>query len=557
MYRRYRPKRKNSGHALPIAAVSLTLITLLVWGYFAVGDDIAEYFKGKTVVVADASEANGKLDALMADLYGSRQQLLELAEKRQTRLGWIADANTRRQITWSLVNRLVDEGEWNTAKPIVPEVTGIIPMDGLERIAIFLQKKGETVDQVIIEEMLQKRISDETVNAETLPLLIGSVSRYVVACSDKNKIYSALDSFRRIEVKTLLKGRPDLVVQVATLMLNYGTEDMDTEASNLLDESGCPDCPASAELQLKQAERALENKKCPNELLNRIHATLNKVQATLLKYPDTKKLLPVCYSKLGEVCFRLGKYDDCVKFLTLSDAFARGYGLCEDKLNAQQLAHTRTRAQANAARGAIVEAVVDYRYLLEHETATDAVFKSLTFIAEHSQGEERISLLMRCREMLMATPDLAKHCPWSQADITKEISDFYIAADKYEDALPWVQESLALVEAAHKNEADGKIDLSDGLVLRSRLNLALLERKTEKRDEQALERIKLVVRAMETMDKEDKETRAKLDEADPKLYKEAVREFARTYLVMGGKYNEKLAREVMKKIKESLPSKVR
>ena len=78
MYRRYKPKRKNSGHALPIAAVSLTLITLLIWGYFAVGDDIADYFKGKTVVVADASEANGKMDSLMADLFGSRQQLLVL-----------------------------------------------------------------------------------------------------------------------------------------------------------------------------------------------------------------------------------------------------------------------------------------------------------------------------------------------------------------------------------------------------------------------------------------------------------------------------------------------
>lgn len=557
MYRRYRPKRKNSGHALPIAAVSLTLITLLIWGYFAVGNDIADYFKGKTVVVADASEANGKMNSLMADLFGSRQQLLELAEKRHSRFGWIENATTRQQLTWTLVSRLVDEGEWNTAKPIVPEVASIIPLDGLERIAIFLQKKGETVDQVVIEEMLQKRISDETVNAETLPLLVGSVSRYAVACSDKNKVYSALDSFRRIEVKTLLKGRPDLVVQVATLMLNHGTEDMDTEASNLLDEAGCPDCPASAELQLKQAERALENKKCSNELLNRIHATLNKVQAILLLYPDTKKLLPKCYSKLGEVCFRLGKYDDCVKYLTLSDAFARGYGISEDQLSAQQLEHTRTRAQANAARGAIAEAVVDYRYLLEHETDQAAIFKSLTFIAEHSQGEERISLLMRCREMLLATPELAKHCPWSLADITKEIADFYIAADKYEEALPWVRETLTMVEAAHTNETDGKIDLSDGLVLRARLSLALLERKTEKRDEQALERIKLVVRAIETMDKEDKEARAKLEEADPKLYKDAVREFARTYLVMGGKYNEKLAREVIKKIKESLPSKVR
>lgn len=557
MYRRYRPKRKSSGHALPIAAVSLTLLTLLAWGYYAVGDDIAEYFKGKTVVVADATEANGNLRELMVGLYGPCHKLLELTDKRQTSLAWIADANERRLVTCALVTRLVDEGQSEKAKAIVNEVSEIIPLYVLERMAIFFQKKGDNKSQRDIEEMLQKRISAETINAETLSLFVASVSRYEIVSVDKNKICDALFFFCREEVKNQLCSCPDLAVQVANLMLNYNSPKMDNEASNLLRKFKKLDCPAWAELQLKDAERALENKNCTTDNLNTLHANLNDVLATLLKYPDTKKLLPSCYSELGEVCFRLGKYDDCVKFLTLSDAFALGYGQSGDALNKQQLAHTRTRAQANAARGAILEALVDYRYLLENETETDAVFKSLTFIADHSQGEERISLLIRCREMLTATPDLAKHCPWSLTDITKELADFYIAADKYEEALPWVRESLTMVEAAHKNEADGKIDLSDGLVLRLRLNLALLERKTEKLDEQALERIKLVVRAIETMDKEDKETRAKLEAADPKLYKDAVREFARTYLVMGGKYNEKLAREVIRKIKESLPSKVR
>ncbi|MBE6419350.1 MAG: hypothetical protein E7031_04390 [Akkermansiaceae bacterium] len=556
MYRRYRPKRKSSGHALPIAAASLTLISLLTWGYFAVGNDIADYFKGKTVVVADASEANGKLNKLMADLFGSRTDLLKLANDRASRMGWIQDANTRKRLTWVLVSRLIDEEEWQTAKPIVPEIEDIAPLEGLDRIAALACKKEDYEFQRKMEEKLQEKLSHSDAPVDTLPLLINSVRRYVEKCEDKNKVYQALDKFRREQIKQRLVGDKNLVIQAAELMITYGPQDMHQEANNLLEAAHWPDCLATGKRKLEDASGALQNDKCPHEQLRAIHSSLLTALRCLLKEPDNEKLLPECYSKLGDVCYRLGEYDECVQNLTLSDAFARGYGVSEDRLNAQKLKHTRMRARANEARGAITEAIVDYRYLLEHETEPDKIFKSLTFLAEQAQGEDRIELLIRCKEMMQATPALAKDCKWTLADIAKEIADFYIAAEKYEDALPWVRESLAIVESSH-TKPDSGIDLSDGLVLRARLKLALLERKTEKHDEQALERIKLVVRVIETMDKEDKETRAKLEEADPKLYKDAVREFARTYLIMGGKYNEKLARGVIKKIKESLPSKVR
>ena len=143
MYRRYRPKRKNTSHALPIAAVSLTLISLLTWGYFAVGDDIVSHFKGKTIVVADDTEANANLDRLLTDLSGDRSSLLRLAEDRTVRMGWIKSEEVRRRFLWQLASRLVDEGEWATVKPIVPEVEGIAPIEGLDRIAALAQQKND------------------------------------------------------------------------------------------------------------------------------------------------------------------------------------------------------------------------------------------------------------------------------------------------------------------------------------------------------------------------------------------------------------------------------
>lgn len=156
-------------------------------------------------------------------------------------------------------------------------------------------------------------------------------------------------------------------------------------------------------------------------------------------------------------------------------------------------------------------------------------------------------MLKRCWDMLKTNESLVKSGQWSFAQIAKEIADFYVTRKSYAEAISWVKESVRIVEESNP-------DLTDGKALRARLNLALIERKTERNDGHAVERLKLVVRAIEQM---DEESRAKLDAADPKLYADAVREFARTYLVMGGKYNEKIARQVIRKIKEPVPTKLR
>ncbi len=553
MYRRYKPKRKNTSHALPIAAVSLTIVSLLTWAYFAKGEEIIESFKGETIVVRDDTEANNNLNRLLADLSGDRPSLLKLAEDRTVRMGWIKSEETRRRFLWVLASRLVDEGEWATVKPIVPEVEGIAPIEGLDRIAALAKEKSDFDFQLKLEKQLQNRLVNEP--AETTSLLLNSIRRYVETCEQmdkKNEAYQAMDILRREQVNARLKSKPELAVEAAALKLRCAEVSGALQAEwdevrSLLEGAGWPDCPATGKLLLNEASRSLQNPARRKEELQAIQANLLKALDSLLMFPDTDRRLPECYTMLGDVCFRLAQYDSCVQYLTLSDAFARGYGIKDEELRQMELHHCRMRARANEARGAITDAVEDYRFLLENETEPAAVYKCLSFLAEHAEGEERIELLKRCRDMLKEHDSLMKDSKWSFAQIAKEIADFYVAQERYSEAIQWVKESVAIDEETYP-------DLTDGKVLRARMNLALIERKTEKNDEQAVERLKRVVRTINEM---DEATRAKLNENDPKLYADASREFARTYLIMGGKYNEKLARDIVKKIKEPLPAKTR
>ena len=553
MYRRYKPKRKNTSHALPITAVLFTVAALLIWGFFAKWDDMVRYIKGDTIVVKDNTEANKNLEALLADLSGDRPRLIKLAEDRNKRLGWIAGDATRRRFLWVLVSRLVDEGEWLTAKPIVPEVEAIAPVDGLDRIASLAKEKKDFDFQLKLDKQLQNRLVNEP--AETTPLLLNSIRRYVDTCEQmdkKNEAYQAMDMLKRSQVNARLKANPEQAVEAAALKLRCAEVSGALQAEwdevrNLLEGAGWPSCPATGKLLLNEAAQSLKNGNRTKQELQAIQANLLKALDSMLKYPDTDRRLPECYTLLGDVCFRLGQHEACVQYITLSDAFARGYGVRDEALKAMELKHRRMRARANEARGAVAEAMVDYRYLLDNEKDQAEVFKSLSFLATHAQGEEKIMLLKRCWDMLKQNDALAKSSQWSFAQIAKEIADFYVAQKSYAEAISWVKESVRIVEASNP-------DLTDGKALRARLNLALIERKTERNDGHAVERIKLVVRAIEQM---DEESRAKLDAVEPKLYKDAVREFSRTYLVMGGKYNEKVAAQVIRKIKEPLPTKIR
>lgn len=548
MYRRYRPRRKNTGsHALPLAAVGLTAAALLIWGIFAKGDDIIRFFKGETILVHDNSEANDNLERLLADLSGDKSRLLELAEDSKTRLGWIKNADTRRQFRWFLMSRLIDKGQWEEAVRILPEVESLAPVEGLDRLAAAALAHEDYELQLRLDRQLQeKAINIPSATA----LLLRSIRRSADTYIRMHKNDEAVKVISRLEMSTVLARLADdpvLAAEAAELqMLRAEVSGVKEHAlqmvRNILEAAHWPACPATAKLMLEEVSNTLrDNPTLSNVALKDIEAKLLRCRDSMLTFPDSEHKLPLCYTMLGELRFRMGEYDGCAQALTLAGAFAEGYGEMTSEL---QLRHCRLRSRANEARGAISEAMTDCRYLLEHEKDLVEVFRCLNFLAAHSEGAEKVELLTRCWEMISTDAALAKGSPISRADIASSVAAYYVGQKDYPNAIKWITESVALTEAAHP-------DLTDGKALRARLELALIERKTGKNDWGAVVRLRDIVRAIESMSEEE---RARLNAADGKLYATAVREFARTYLFTG---DTKLAKQVIRKIKEPLPEKVR
>ncbi len=546
MYRRYKPRRQTSSHVIPLTAIGLTVSALLLWGLYAKGDDIYDFFKGKTVVVADNSEANANLDKLMGDLAGDKPRLLELAETEKTRLGWIQNINTRRQFRYFLVCRLIDMGQWQEAVRILPEVETLAPLEGLDRIALAALAHEDYELQLRLDRELQ----DKAVHSpENTPLLLRSIRRTAETCIRMN---------RKDEAAAVIRGRlgepavfarlssPELAAEAASLLMlcadiSEVKEPVLQMVRNTLEQAKWPLCPATSRLMLEEVSNTLrDNKNLTQHTLREIEAKLLHCRDAMLEYPDKEHRLPKCYTMLGELRYRLGNYEGCAQALTLAAAFAEGYGEMTPEL---QMTLCRLRSRANEARGAVEEAKSDYRYLLERETDAKEIFRCLTFLASHSEGEERIELLTRCWDMLSRDEKLALTDTMNRPGIARELSKYFTDKQDHENAIRWVGECLKMTEASHP-------DLTDGKVLRARMEHALILRKAQ-RDGVAVRQLRDVVRAMEQMADEERE---KLDAADKKLYKDAVREFSRTYLLMGDK---DLAKQVIRKIREGIPDKVR
>ncbi len=547
MYRRYKPRRNKTGnHAIPLAAIGLTATALLFWGIYAKGGDIYEFFRGKTVVVADNTEANKNLEQLMGDLAGDKPRLLELAETEKTRLGWIQNANTRRQFRYFLVCRLIDMGQWQEAIRILPEVETLAPMEGLERIAVAALEHEDYELQLRLDRELQ----DKAVNsAEHTAMLLRSIRRTAetqVRMNKKDEAAAAIRSRLGMPEVTARLSSPELAAEAASLLMlcadiSQVKEPVLQMVRNTLERAKWPLCPATSRLMLEEVSNTLrDNQNLSQHTLREIEGKLLHCRDAMLEYPDREHRLPKCYMMLGELRYRLGNYEGCAQALTLAAAFAEGYGEMTPEL---QLTLCRVRSRANEARGAVEDAKSDYRYLLERETDPKEMFRCLTFLATHSEGNERVDLLTRCWDMLSRDEKLALTDVMDRASIARELAKFYTDKQDYENAIRWVGECLKMTEAAHP-------DLTDGKVLRARMEHALILRKAQ-RDSVAVRQLRDVVRAMEQMADEERE---KLDAADKKLYKDAVREFSRTYLIMGDK---QLAKDVIRKIRESLPEKVR
>lgn len=545
MYRRYRPNRRNNSHALPLTAIGLVLAALATWGIWVKGGDVIRFFKGETRIVHDNTEANDNLNRLMNDLAGDKSKLLELAENSKTRLGWITDDNTRRQFRWFLMCRLLDKGQWEEVVRILPEVETLAPVEGLDRLAVAALEHKDYDLQLRLDKQLQDKVVD--MPSQTA-MLLRSIRRTAQTCVHMHRSDAAVQAISRLDIPSVLARLtdPTLASEAAALQMMRASvcevkDPVLQKVRNILEQAKWPLCPATSQLMLEEVSTTLrDNPNLSQNALKEIETKLLRCRDSMLEYPDREHRLPQCYMMLGELRFRMNDFAGCSQALTLAGAFADGYGEMTSDL---QLRLCRVRSRAMEACGAMAEAADDCRYLLEHDSDTKEQFRALGFLAKQASGADKTKLLTQAWDMLEKEPKLAKDSSADKSAIASQLAEYYREKEDYANAVKWVSASVKLVEASNP-------DLTDGKLLHARVQLALMHRKA-KADVQALRTLRDVVRAIERMSEED---RAKLDAAAPQLYRTAVREFSRTYYVSGDK---SLAKDVIKKIRESLPERVR
>ena len=545
MNRRYRPPRKKSNHTLPLAAAGLTLGALLLWGLFAKGQDIITFFKGQTVIVASNEEANQNLERLLGDLAGDKARLLELAENSRSRLGWIKNADTQRQFRWILLSRLVDKGQWAEAVRILPEVESLAPVEGLDRLAVAATEHGDFELQLRLDRELQDKLMNSPEHTE---LLLRSIRRTAETCIRMQRNDEAVKAIARLDAPGVLVRlrSPELAAEAAALqMMRAGVcavkDPVLQMTRNILEQAKWPLCPATSQLMLEEVTSALrDNPNLPQHTLKEIEEKLLRCRDAMLEYPDKEHRLPQCYLLLGELRHRLGNHEGCAQALSLAAAFAEGYG----EMTPQLLTRiARIRSRANEVRGNTQEAVRDYRYLLDHEKDPAEIMRVLTYLATHTDGEEKIALLSRSWEMMLQNPALVKKDSDFRSRIAHELAEYYTQKQEYNNALKWVQECTRMVEEVNP-------DLTTGKTLRARLNLALAQRKAQQ-DIVCFRTLRSIQSSIDQMSEEDKE---RLEKAEQGLYRTTMRELSRTCLLLGDKTT---AKAFARKIREDLPEKVR
>lgn len=545
MNRRYRPPRKKSNHTVPLVAAGLTLGALLLWGLFAKGQDIVTFFKGQTIVVPSNDEANANLERLLSDLAGDKSRLLELAENSRSRLGWIKNADTQRQFRWILLSRLVDKGQWQEAVRILPEVESLAPVEGLDRLAVAAVEHADYALQLRLDRELQERLMNAP---EYTEVLLRSIRRTAETCIRMQNNDEAVKAIARLDAPGVLVRLtdPKLAAEAAALqMMRAGVcavkEPVLQMTRNILEQAKWPLCPATSQLMLEEVTTALrDNPNMAANTLKEIEEKLLRCRDAMLEYPDKEHRLPTCYLLLGELRYRLGNHEGCSQALSLAAAFAEGYGEMTPEL---QTRIARIRSRANETRGNVSEAVRDYRYLLDHESEPAEIMRVLTYMAMHTDGEEKIKLLSRSWEMLQQNPSLVKKDDDYRSRIAHELADYYSRTQEYNNALKWVQECTRMVEEVNP-------DLTTGKTLRARFNLAMAQRKANQ-DLPCFRTLRGIQSSIDQMSDEDK---ARLDKAEQGLYRSTIRELSRTCLLLGDKTT---AKTFARKIGENLPEKIR
>lgn len=544
MYRRYHPRRTRPLTFTRLVA-GVTVGGLLLWFVVSKGGQVVDFFRGSHVVVASNEEANARLSALMADLGGDKARLLDLAMHEQERLGWIADPLARTRVRTIMVARLVDLGQWEEAAKLIPSIMGSLSAEELDRLAAAADRHKDFARGQSLDRRLQQLLLSGTENTD---MLLRSLRRSAESCIAANKQDEAVKIISQLDAPGVLArlSSPDLAAEAAALqMVRAGVSEVQEPVlqlvRNILESAKWPACPVAAHLMLDEVNNTLrDNPGLSATALKEIEDKLLRCRSLMMEFPDKEHRMADCYALLGEVRNRLGDYDGCSQALSLASAFAESQGVLTPEM---ELKLHRVRTHANETSGDEESAVRDHKWLLDHETDPAQVFRSLAYLTDHCEGSERAKMLERCWSFLDANPRIAQANPEVRPKVAETLIDYYKAKGDYTDAIKWLRVNRDLVEAANP-------DITNGLSLKAKYDLALAMRKA-KQDTSASAALYQICESIENM---DADAREKLNAAAPRLYKDAVREYARTRYIMG---DTARAKSWAKKIDEGLPDKER
>ncbi len=554
--RRYKPRKRTHKTIVPVVIVAALICGAAFLIYQKA--NIQKMFEPVTITIISNQEANAKLASLMRDLGGDRATLLKLAQNYKIRLAEITtdpqsnqtyDRATVQRFEWTLMNRLIDAGEWKEAKKILPNVEDVIRIPQLENLAIEASDRGDDELQIRLEEKIQKSMRNSN---EPIGYLIRSLRRHtdtLLALKKDKKAIEILSCLSEPGIQKKCSENAEIASEAANLLL---LSDKLSDVSNaaglqlaetILKNAKCHQSSAIPKILMEKSRKRLQdNKGMDRNALLDIEADLDRCRESLLAYPDDEQSLPECTLILGEVRFKLNNYDGCVSALSQAAAFAEAFNKMTPEL---KLRITRLRARANSARGAQDEAIADLKYLAANETDPNEKFKAFYYLSNNTVGEERIQKLLECWTMLPDGDTPTAEQQTCKADMACELGNYYFDNEKYADAITWFRRADAPLQAIAKD--------TDGRRLSNLLKIGNAQLKNRKVYE-ARKVYKNLVETIKAMSEEDQETLAKTKQSkdvESTLFKKAVREYANTYHL---DRDRDTARSILKQIDERLPS---
>lgn len=554
--RRYKPRKRTHRTIVPVVIIAALLCGAAFLIYQK--SNIQKMFDPVTITIISNQEANAKLASLMRDLGGDRATLLKLAQNYKIRLAEITtdpqsnqiyDKATVQRFEWTLMNRLIDAGEWKEAKKILPNVEDVIRIPQLEDLAVEAKERGDDELQIRLEEKIQKSMRNSN---EPIEYLIRSLRRHtdtLLALKKDKKAIEILSCLSEPGIQKKCSENAAIASEAANLLLLSDKLSDVSNASGLqlaetiLKNAKCTQSPAIPKILMEKSRKRLQdNKGMDRNALLDIEADLDRCRESLLAYPDEEQSLPECTLILGEIRYKLNNYDGCVSALSQAAAFAEAFNKMTPEL---KLRITRLRARANSARGAQDEAIADLKYLAANETDPNEKFKAFYFLSNNTVGEERIQKLLECWNMVPDNDAPTAEQQACKADMACELGNYYFDNEKYADAITWFRRADIPLQAIAKD--------TDGRRLSNLLKIGNAQLKNRKVYE-ARKVYKNLVDTIKAMSEEDQETLAKTKQSkdvESTLFKKAVREYANTYHLDRDKDT---ARSILKQIDERLPS---